>query len=34
MELSEEDYDRLFVKKDLEKGQLKVKFKVLEWLGL
>jgi stage II sporulation protein R len=34
MELTEEDYDRLFVKKDLEKGQLKVKFKVLEWLGL
>jgi stage II sporulation protein R len=33
-ELTEEDYDRLFVKKDLEKGQLNVKFKVLEWLGL
>jgi stage II sporulation protein R len=32
--LTEEDYDRLFVKKDLEKGQLKVKFKILEWLGL
>jgi stage II sporulation protein R len=33
-ELTEEDYDRLFVNKDLEKGQLKVKFKILEWLGL
>lgn len=33
-ELTEDDYDRLFVNKDLEKGQLKVKFKILEWLGL
>jgi stage II sporulation protein R len=33
-ELTEEDYDRLFVNKDLEKGQLKIKFKIFEWLGL
>lgn len=32
--LTEDDYDRLFVKKDLEKGQLNVKFKILEWLGM
>jgi stage II sporulation protein R len=31
--LTEEDYDRLFVQKNLEKGQLKVKFKILEWIG-
>lgn len=32
--LTEEDYDKLFVKKDLEKGEVKVGFKILEWLGL
>lgn len=32
--LSEEDYDKLFVKKNPKKSEVKIKFKLLEWLGV
>lgn len=32
--LSEEDYDKLFIKRDVKESEVKIKFKFLEWLGL
>ena len=31
--LSEEEFDKLFIKREVEKEDVKVKFKILEWLG-
>lgn len=32
--LSEEDYDKLFIKREVKSEEVKIKFKFLEWLGL
>ena len=32
-ELSEEEFDKLFVKRDVKDDEVKIKFKFLEWLG-
>lgn len=31
--LSDEEYEKLFIERDVEKEEVKVKFKLLEWLG-
>lgn len=33
-ELTDEEYEKLFIKREIKKENIKVKFKLLEWLGL